>query len=489
MNKTGKRTKDVSKAFLYALSPWVLGAACVLLFFVLTLFTVNNYRREKQLVLEALTQRGITVIRFIASYGRERMREKLQMGSRPGTWEENVQSALQQAVEQPGIDCVVLFDGENRIIAAEGEEKFFPAKKVDEETIHFLEQLKESGRTLIVSEKLIAGRDGGKYFQLAARFKPLGFAGRFRHQEAMEGGSHRMMGGHHRPFSRFRNEIDRLFSLNPVLLVRLEPKEFSTPLRNQILQLAILFVVFILVAVGGFLSFLTLRGLKDSQKELRRSERLAALGRMAAGVAHELRNPLSSIKGLAMLIKSGGKKGRGSIGENVDLLVGEVDRLNRGIEELLDYAKPEQLKISPVNVNDVIKKTSSLLAVDLDSQNIQLDLQLDPEIPDIAADEDKLNRLLLNLSLNGIQAMEKDGCLVISTRSEGKTVIISVADNGPGIPADHMKKIFDPYFTTKRVGTGLGLAMCSKIVEEHGGEITISSTVNKGTVVIVKLPS
>ncbi|BCL60641.1 two-component sensor histidine kinase [Desulfomarina profundi] len=488
MKKKEKRTKDAFKDFLYALSPWVLGAACILLFFVLTLFTVNSYRREKQLVLEALTQRGITVMRFIASYGRERMRETLQKGASPGTWEEYVQSALQQAVEQPGIDCVVLFDGDNKIIAAEGEEKFFPGEKVDVETIRFLEQLKEGDRTLIVSEKLITARDGEKYFQLAARFKPLGFAGRFRLMGLMEDGNKRMMGGHHRPFSKFRSEVDRLFSMKPVLLVRLEPKEFSTPLRNQIIQMLILLVVFILVAVGGFLSLLTLRGLKDSQKELRRSERLAALGRMAAGVAHELRNPLSSIKGLAMLMKSGEKKGSGAIDETADLLVGEVDRLNRGIEELLDYAKPDRLRISKANINGIIRKTSSLLAVDLDSQNIQLDLQLGSDIPDISADEDKLNRLLLNLSLNAVQAMEMGGTLKISTRREGKNIIITVADNGPGITEDHMKKVFDPYFTTKSAGTGLGLAMCSKIVEEHCGEISISSTGNEGTVVVVKLP-
>ncbi len=488
MKTKGKRAKKTFKDFLYALSPWVLGVACILLFFVLTLFAVNNYRREKQLVLEALTQRGITVIRFIASYGRERMLETLQRGSSYGTWKEYVQSALQQAVEQPGIDCVVLFDGENNIIAAEGEKKFFLGKRVDAETIRFLEQLKESGRTLIVSEKLIADRDGGKYFQLAAHLKPLGFAGRFRLMGAMKGGNHRMMGEHHQPFSKFRKEVDLLFSMKPVLLVRLEPKEFSTPLRNQIIQMAVLLVVFILVAVGGFLSFLTLRGLKDSQKELRRSERLAALGQMAAGVAHELRNPLSSIKGLALLMKSGGKNSGGANDETAELLVGEVDRLNRGIEELLDYAKPDQLKLSRVNINGIIKKTSSLLAVDLDSLNIQLDLQLDSDIPNIPGDEDKLNRLLLNLSLNAVQAMEQGGCLTISTRDVGKTVMITVADNGSGITEDHMKKIFDPYFTTKSAGTGLGLAMCAKIVEEHGGEITISSTITEGTVVEVKLP-
>jgi two-component system sensor histidine kinase HydH len=472
--------------FLYTLSPWVLSAACILLFFVLTLFTVNNFRREKQLIQEALTQRGITVMRFIASYARERIRDSLRNGEPLNSWEVYMKSALQQAVEQPGIAGVVLIDKENRIITGEGEGTFFPGGKVEGVTEKFLRKLQKSQGGLVVSENLEDRDSGKKYFQVAAQIRPLGFAGRF---SGMTGaGGHRMTGMHHRPFSRLKNEVDQLFSKKPALLIRLEPEAFSSPLRSQIIQMVILLVVFILVAFGGVLSLLTLKGLKDSQEELRRSERLAALGRMAAGVAHELRNPLSSIKGLAMLMKSGREKNRTALDETADLLVGEVDRLNRGIEELLDYAKPDQLKVSDVDVNTMVEKTSSLLTADLDAGNIGLELQLDPAVPSISADEDKLNRLLLNLLLNGVQAMENGGRLTISTSCTGKEIIIQVVDTGTGIAPADLKKIFDPYFTTKNTGTGLGLAICSKIVEEHGGEITLSSVVGKGTTAEVKIP-
>jgi signal transduction histidine kinase len=136
----------------------------------------------------------------------------------------------------------------------------------------------------------------------------------------------------------------------------------------------------------------------------------------------------------------------------------------------------------------MVEKISSLLTADLDAGNIGLELQLDPAVPSISADEDKLNRLLLNLLLNGVQAMENGGRLTISTSCTGKEIIIQVVDTGTGIAPADLKKIFDPYFTTKNTGTGLGLAICSKIVEEHGGEITLSSVVGKGTTAEVKIP-
>ena len=294
--------------------------------------------------------------------------------------------------------------------------------------------------------------------------------------------------------SGFKEEMDRLAREQPVLIVQLNSDQFSSPVKRQVLQMVILFTVFILVAVGSLLSLLTLRGLKGSQvrlgrveKELQRSERLAALGKMAAGVAHELRNPLSSIKGLAILLKSKFNDEKDGV-EAAAILVQEVERLNRSIGELLDYAKPAKLNMISLNINVIVEKTSRLVEVDIEAQDIALNLNLSDELPQIEVDEDKLTQVFLNLFLNGIQAMDSGGILRVSSRQERNNVIVVVEDTGIGIAAENLQKAFDPYFTTKSDGTGLGLAMSSKIVEEHGGEIVLTSRPGEGTRVEVVLP-
>jgi two-component system sensor histidine kinase HydH len=299
---------------------------------------------------------------------------------------------------------------------------------------------------------------------------------------------------HQSIFEGFKREMDRLSGMQPILIVQLNFEEFSYPIRRQILQMVILLLVFGLVAVGGLLSLLTLRGLKGSrlrlgkiEKELQRSERLAALGKMAAGVAHELRNPLSSIKGLALLLKSKSSD-EGSSVETADILVQEVERLNRSIEELLDYAKPAKLNKISLDINVVVEKTIQLVAMDMQAQGISLDSYLTEGLPEIMIDEDKLNQVFLNLFLNGIQAMADGGILTVSSIRRGDAIAVVIEDTGSGVAESDLGRVFDPYFTTKNDGTGLGLAMSSKIVEEHEGKIILTSGPGKGTRVEVILP-
>ncbi|MBW1637449.1 MAG: hypothetical protein JRJ68_14400 [Deltaproteobacteria bacterium] len=301
--------------------------------------------------------------------------------------------------------------------------------------------------------------------------------------------------GHHPMDENFSKERDRLIQMRPLLLVQLRSEQFSSPIKRQIQQMTVLLLVFFLVAVGGILSILTLRGLKVSrvrigriEKELQRSERLAALGKMAAGVAHELRNPLSSIKGLALLLKSkindesGGK-------DTADILVGEVDRLDRSIGELLDYAKPARLNRKNLEINTIVEKTVQLIAMDIKSQGISLTLDLEEDLPGINGDEDKLVQLFLNLLLNGLQAMESDGLLSVKSFLKSGYIAVVITDTGKGISSEHLPRIFDPYFTTRSDGTGLGLAMSAKIVDEHEGKITVTSEKGKGSRVEVVLPA
>jgi len=208
---------------------------------------------------------------------------------------------------------------------------------------------------------------------------------------------------------------------------------------------------------------------------------------MAAGVAHELRNPLSSIKGLAVLLKSQ-LSASGSGVETADVLVKEVERLNRSIGELLEYARPAQLKRELTDIDEIIKKTVSLVQVDAESYQISLVLALATGLPMVRVDRDKLNQVVLNLFLNAIQAMPNGGVLTVRTERDGGMIVVSIRDSGEGITPENLHRVFDPYFTTKSNGTGLGLALSTKIVEEHGGMMKISSTLNEYTEVRVMLP-
>jgi two-component system sensor histidine kinase HydH len=238
---------------------------------------------------------------------------------------------------------------------------------------------------------------------------------------------------------------------------------------------------------GEVLLIRDLTTVKRLEKELQRNERLAALGKMAAGVAHELRNPLSSIKGLAVLLKAKFLVPSYEA-ETADILVKEVERLNRGIGELLDYAKPAQLKRDAASIQEIIRKTVSLVQVDAESYNIDIRLEMDKEIPQILVDTDKMNQVFLNLFLNAIQAMEHGGELLVRAEKDQHTIIITIRDSGIGIEPENLNRVFDPYYTTKNDGTGLGLAMSSKIVEEHGGKIEIKSAYGEFTEVRVILP-
>jgi two-component system sensor histidine kinase HydH len=244
--------------------------------------------------------------------------------------------------------------------------------------------------------------------------------------------------------------------------------------------------------MGRVLLMYDLSELKRLEKEIQRHDRLVALGKMAAGVAHEVRNPLSSIKGFATLLGSKFKDGSQEH-EAADLLVHEAERLNRSITELLNYARPTTLKKEQINLGDLVSSSLKLISSDAQALGVKTSLETDPDVPDITADRDRINQVLLNLYLNGLQAMEDSSHekeLKVSVHfddTEGR-IRINVQDNGKGIPQESIDKVLDPYFTTKPEGTGLGLALAYKIIDEHDGTIRFKSTEGQGTTVIVTLP-
>jgi two-component system, NtrC family, sensor histidine kinase HydH len=238
---------------------------------------------------------------------------------------------------------------------------------------------------------------------------------------------------------------------------------------------------------GEILLIRDLTQVRHLERELQRSERMAALGKMAAGVAHELRNPLSSIKGLATLLQSH-FTAESKEAETAEILIKEVERLNRSIGELLEYARPGELFRKRTPINGLLEKTVSLITVDAQSSGVSVILDTDTEIPDVFIDPDRFKQVLLNLLLNAVQAMPGGGELRVSSAWVEGEVEITIRDSGVGIDPENLGRVFDPYYTTKNNGTGLGLALSLKIVEEHGGQLTIVSEPGEFTEVRLTLP-
>ncbi|MFO7750895.1 MAG: ATP-binding protein [Desulfobacteraceae bacterium] len=242
--------------------------------------------------------------------------------------------------------------------------------------------------------------------------------------------------------------------------------------------------------VLGFLFlFRDLTQLKQLQREIETTRHLAAIGKLAAGVAHEIRNPLSSIKGFATYLMKQQKEGHKDR-KTAEIMVQEVERINRSITQLLEFAKPVAVETKPVNINDMIVHSLALVQQDLDRKAVNAVVRLHTEKEVFPTDPDRISQILLNLYINAVHAMDVSGELAVEVfDGKRKTDLeIRVTDNGCGIDNDHLEDIFDPYFTTRPTGTGLGLSIVHKIVTNLRGSIRVESEKGRGTTFIVTLP-
>src|SRR5205807_8689423 len=218
---------------------------------------------------------------------------------------------------------------------------------------------------------------------------------------------------------------------------------------------------------------------------LLRSERLAAIGRIAAQITHEIRNPLSSISLNAEELGERAPQAR----ELCEAIVREVDRLTAITEEYLRFARLPKPQMQRADLNDTVRDLLDFVRPELQAAGVSLELSLSPELPRVHADVAQLRQLLLNLIRNAREAMPGGGRLRVATRGGEGAVEIEVRDTGPGIDPARLQRIFDPFFTTKERGTGLGLAMAQEIAQEHGGQLTCESTAGAGTAFTLRLPA
>jgi signal transduction histidine kinase len=218
-------------------------------------------------------------------------------------------------------------------------------------------------------------------------------------------------------------------------------------------------------------------------------EKAMLLEEMAPVLAHEIRNPLGSIKGAAQYLRS-----EADTHENqrlLDVIIEEVDRLNGVVSQFLNYAKPYMLNVKIQDVNQVIEKAISIIRASYLSNHIAIEKELRPDLPPVPVDAEQLVQVILNISFNAIEAMPSGGSLIFRTsKIEGDTggaVGISIRDTGNGIRKEDMKNIFKPFFTTKERGVGLGLAICQRIVKNHGGHLRVKSIPGQGSIFYIRL--
>jgi len=224
------------------------------------------------------------------------------------------------------------------------------------------------------------------------------------------------------------------------------------------------------------------------QEELRRAEQLATVGELAAGVAHELKTPLLGISGglqlLGRRLDAGDLEGRRLVEETL----ARVGRMEDAVQRLLAYARPTPARISRLGLNAVVERALQLLDPRARSSGVEIRRALAADLPPVPVDPEQIGQVVVNLALNGIEAMDGAGRLEVATRRADGSVELSVADSGPGVAAEERERVFRPFYTTKHAGTGLGLAIVRQVVERHGGTVSLTAAPSGGAQFVITLP-
>ena len=232
--------------------------------------------------------------------------------------------------------------------------------------------------------------------------------------------------------------------------------------------------------------------LEQSQAHLLQSEKLALVGKLAAGVAHSIRNPLTSVK-MRLFSMARALDLSETQKEDFDVISEEIRHVDNIVQNFLEFARPPKLKMQKVSPSDVVDMALRLLRHRIESFGAEVRLNRPQPLPKIFVDPEQLKEVLVNLLINACEAMERGGQIIISEREDavdplGRVAVIQVTDSGPGIPEEIQARLFEPFFSTKEEGSGLGLSIAARIVEEHGGRLSVASKEGKGTTFSITLP-
>jgi two-component system sensor histidine kinase HydH len=289
------------------------------------------------------------------------------------------------------------------------------------------------------------------------------------------------------PAPEFFNRFQKGYAL-----VRLSTADFEESQSRDLQQAVILAGLIFLagaVAAAGLVAVARRRSreVEKLRKEMADVEHLAAVGRLAASVAHEVRNPLSAIRGMVQYL---GKHAEpdSKQAEYTRVTISEVDRLARVVSSLLEYTRPRPPRRVAMDLGESLNRVTGLLRDEPLAKGVEIKLEAPSDMPPITADPDQIGQVLLNLTLNALQAMNGEGKLLLSASLNGNQARLVVEDSGPGLPEGDPDQVFDPFFSTKEMGTGLGLAIARRLVEAHGGRLTAGKSEMGGAKFSVQLP-
>lgn len=436
---------------------WLLTGLILLLVCLFSALIVRDYGRENEAARQTIQEKGSVLIRALESGARVGMGMRMHHSQ--------LQALLEEMAWQPGVLWFAVTDEGGKIIAHSDPrrvgESLYPASTLRELNIGS----EECWRRLEKPEPAL---------EIYRQFRPL------------NGGGHHMRMMMRREAAGLRTQAPQ------VIFIAFDTRELDADharsLRNMVIMLCAAGVVMAATLLAQFWFRRYQRSRKQLYEATARKEKLVALGHLAAGVAHEIRNPLSSIKGLAKYFAER-TPADGEAHQLAQVMAKEADRLNRVVSELLELVRPAHLTYQSVDLNDVITHSLQLISQDAASRSITLAFTAQPALCRIQADPDRLKQVLLNLYLNAVHAIGRDGVITVAVRECGDgRVKVSVADSGKGMTAEQLQAIFTPYFTTKADGTGLGLAVVQNIVEQHGGTIHAESAPGEGALFTLYLP-
>ncbi|HHR0846410.1 TPA: two-component system sensor histidine kinase ZraS [Klebsiella aerogenes] len=437
---------------------WLLTGTVVLLVILFSAMIVRDYGRETAAARQTIEEKGEVLIRALESGTRVGMGMRMHHAQ--------LQALLEEMAWQPGVLWFAVTDENGKIIAHSDPQQLDKALYSPAQMRELKVGEQERWRRLAEPQPAL---------EIYRQFRPLNPAR-----------------GHHMGMMKRCNSALAQPNVPQVIFIAFDSRELDAAQARGLRNMMIMLAAAALVIVATILAQFWFRRYRLSRQQLQeamaRKEKLLALGHLAAGVAHEIRNPLSSIKGLAKYFAERTPPG-GEAQQLALVMAKEADRLNRVVSELLELVRPAHLNYQPVDINALIHHSLQLVSQDAQSRGIALQFTPRPELTSIKADPDRLNQVLLNLYLNAMQAIGRGGVIRVSaSEADRQRVKIVVKDSGKGMSDEELQAIFTPYFTTKADGTGLGLAVVQNIIEQHGGTIRAESQPGAGAIFTLWLP-
>lgn len=513
MQTPGSPAKEPRSSWPALLAAGVL----VLLLVTLGVSTHDRLHRTRELMVQSLTHHATLVIQALEGFTRATMRQ--------GFWRVVMLQALSdELVEHPHVISIAVLSPEGKLLSASRrEDSTTPAEPADPLAglpEHLRQMVKERqsfsvflpgelvvGRTFEPLRRLL--RPGANPPAWARNLEPRG--GQIPPPPALGDGPSAPPAppAPEPPEAEERHHRGRMgpgmmrhwwgdAPGNPphlgqaYVLVRLSTQTYEEARRQDLHQALLLAgLIFLAATLVGLVLVIAARRRDREITRLRRqvaeAAHLAAVGRLAGSVAHEVRNPLSALRGLVQFLAKGAEPGSRQ-SEMAGLAVSEVDRLERVVSGLLEYTRPRPPRLLPLDLAESIQGTLSLVGDDPRAQGVEIGLALPPDLPLVQADPDQVRQVLLNLLINALEALNGRGRLDITIRVEKRSIWVEVADDGPGLPPGQAEQVFDPFFSTRERGSGLGLAIARRIVEAHGGRIQAANREGGGALFSFSLP-